>query len=308
MTLTLQDIGIGASANDGTGDTPRAAGTKINANNAAIIAFLKALANLDTVGTAQIDNGAVTLAKMADMPTGRILGNNAVGAGPPLALTASQVKTLLAISAGDVSGLGGAATVNVGTSGAVIPLLSGANTWGAAQTLGANALVFNGSSLIADAANVLALRNGTNSQLYRIYGTFTDASNGRWLEIGTFNGADFVLQTNGNGTGAAAGALYLATAGNARWLVNTSGHLLANADATYDIGASGATRPRRAYLSDFMSTAGKTVASLTAAATAGAGARAFVTDATATTFGSTVSGGGSNKVPVYSDGTNWLIG
>lgn len=51
-----------------------------------------------------------------------------------------------------------------------------------------------------------------------------------------------------------------------------------------------------------------TVANLPAAGTAGSGARAFVTDATATTFASTVSGGGSNKVPVYSDGTNWLIG
>lgn len=51
-----------------------------------------------------------------------------------------------------------------------------------------------------------------------------------------------------------------------------------------------------------------TVSGLVSAATAGAGARAFVTDATATTFLSTVSGGGSNKVPVVSDGTNWLIG
>ena len=54
-----------------------------------------------------------------------------------------------------------------------------------------------------------------------------------------------------------------------------------------------------------------TVATLPSAATAGAGARAFVTDAN-TTFilgvGTTVVGGGSNSVPVYSDGTNWLIG
>jgi len=51
-----------------------------------------------------------------------------------------------------------------------------------------------------------------------------------------------------------------------------------------------------------------TVAALLAAATVGAGARSFVTDATASTFASTVVGGGTNKVPVYSDGTNWLIG
>lgn len=51
-----------------------------------------------------------------------------------------------------------------------------------------------------------------------------------------------------------------------------------------------------------------TVAGLPSAATAGAGTVAFVTDANATTFNSTVAGGGSNKVPVFSDGTNWLIG
>lgn len=51
-----------------------------------------------------------------------------------------------------------------------------------------------------------------------------------------------------------------------------------------------------------------TVATLPAAAAAGAGARAFVSDANATTFASTVAGGGANKVPVFSDGTNWLIG
>lgn len=51
-----------------------------------------------------------------------------------------------------------------------------------------------------------------------------------------------------------------------------------------------------------------TVASLPAASTAGAGARAFVTDANATTFASIVAGSGSNGVPVYSDGTNWRIG
>lgn len=38
------------------------------------------------------------------------------------------------------------------------------------------------------------------------------------------------------------------------------------------------------------------------------GTRAFVTDATATTFASIVTGGGANPVPVYYDGTNWRIG
>lgn len=51
-----------------------------------------------------------------------------------------------------------------------------------------------------------------------------------------------------------------------------------------------------------------TYSQLPAAATAGAGTRAFITDGSSTTFAATVTGGGSNIVPVYSDGTNWKVG
>ena len=55
----------------------------------------------------------------------------------------------------------------------------------------------------------------------------------------------------------------------------------------------------------------KAVASLVAAATAGAGARDFVSDSSVAgsgNFGAIVAGGGANAVPVYCDGTNWRIG
>ena len=57
-----------------------------------------------------------------------------------------------------------------------------------------------------------------------------------------------------------------------------------------------------------ISTTVYTVVTLPSAATSGVGARSFVSDANATTFASIVAGGGANKVPVYSDGTNWRIG
>lgn len=50
---------------------------------------------------------------------------------------------------------------------------------------------------------------------------------------------------------------------------------------------------------------GYTVATLPTVGTAGR--RAYVTDANATTFASTVAGGGSNVVPVFDNGTNWII-
>jgi hypothetical protein len=51
-----------------------------------------------------------------------------------------------------------------------------------------------------------------------------------------------------------------------------------------------------------------TVATLPSASTSGVGARAFVTDALAPTFGTTVVTGGAVATPVYSDGTNWKVG
>jgi hypothetical protein len=49
-----------------------------------------------------------------------------------------------------------------------------------------------------------------------------------------------------------------------------------------------------------------TVATLPSAA-ANDGAFARVTDSSVTTNGSNVAGGGSSKVPVFSDGTNWIV-
>ena len=50
------------------------------------------------------------------------------------------------------------------------------------------------------------------------------------------------------------------------------------------------------------------VGSLPVAATAGAGARAFVNDASAPVFGTAVSGGGAVLVPVYCTGSAWNVG
>ena len=54
-----------------------------------------------------------------------------------------------------------------------------------------------------------------------------------------------------------------------------------------------------------------TVATLPAAATAGAGARSMVTDGSVVAtgnFGTIIAGAGANIVPVFCDGTNWRIG
>jgi hypothetical protein len=98
-----------------------------------------------------------------------------------------------------------------------------------------------------DASNTLALRNGVNPQAFRVYNTYTDANtferlNIKWdtnvLKIGTEKGT----------SGGTARAMEFQTDGTSRWSISTAGHLLASTDNTYDIGASGATRPRNVYI------------------------------------------------------------
>jgi hypothetical protein len=112
------------------------------------------------------------------------------------------------------------------------------------------------------AAGIIAQRNGTNSQIFRIYNTFTDASNYERLEIGPQAGglgagSIGLIQTQA-GTGVAR-SLFIGVTGSAnlnfntsnstRWQITSAGHLLASgSDNTFDIGATGATRPRSLYL------------------------------------------------------------
>lgn len=151
-------------------------------------------------------------------------------------------------------------------------------------------------SLLYDAANALAQRNGVNAQTLRVYNTFTDASNyerlvfnwvgniayiateragtgsARNISIDSSGGAinfssssSVQLQVNGrafashavgastlNFGGVTAGpanidTIVVFTNNSQRWTFNNSGHFVAFADNTYDIGATGANRPRNVF-------------------------------------------------------------
>jgi hypothetical protein len=309
--------------------------------------------------------------------------------------------------------VGGSSKFSVSKSGAVtlpsstylyLPVNVGINYIGPGQVTVSSTGQFNwGSSgidspdlsLFRDAANTLAQRNGANAQTFRIYNTYTDASNYERGSI-AWSSNTLVIGPQNAGTGSARQSaidglqVNVRTQGTNRWTFDINGHFLAAIDNTYDIGAAAATRPRNGYfgsnvfvgsgvtitatdvrigsagvfgpssrsvfsspsdgvmllsnnaISDFFrlqfggttnsfgaiardgagvsivggaggSTAhikvpGVTVANLPAAATAGAGARSFVTDALAPVFGSAVAGSGAVKVPVYSDGAAWNVG
>jgi hypothetical protein len=63
--------------------------------------------------------------------------------------------------------------------------------------------------LYRDADNNLAQRNGTNAQTFRIYGTFTDASNSRRLELSMSTAGVAVIKPDGIGTGASSNVLHI---------------------------------------------------------------------------------------------------
>lgn len=130
--------------------------------------------------------------------------------------------------------------------------------------------------LARDAANTFAQRNGVNAQTFRVYNTFTDASN---YERGFVRWSANALQIGNEsaGTGVARGVVLLsadhldlqsAAARSIRfapggtavcWLFNASGHFIAATDNAFDIGASGANRPRNLFLGGLVNFGGASV-------------------------------------------------
>lgn len=166
------------------------------------------------------------------------------------------------------------------------------------HTAGGASLAWGASLFLEyDAANTLAQRNGVNAQTFNIYNTYVGSGHYERAHIGWNDTADtFVIGTEaGSGGGTVRNvALMGGDVG-----IGTTTPTVA-LDVSGSIAATGTIK-----------TTPTTVGALPAAATAGAGARTFVTDSAnslASHHGQTVSGGGANFSPVYSDGTTWRVG
>lgn len=115
---TITPVDIGAAPDDGNGDPLRTAFSKLNGNDSNINVELAgkaltshthsladitdegALAALNTVGTSEIDNDAVTLSKLANMATSSFIGRITAATGDPEILTATQARTILNVEDG----------------------------------------------------------------------------------------------------------------------------------------------------------------------------------------------------------------
>jgi hypothetical protein len=114
--------------------------------------------------------------------------------------------------------------------------------------------------LARDAAGILAQRNGTNAQAFRVYNTY-DTAGANYDRLSFFHaGGQATIATEGFGANAASSHLTLAaggttrsiffqTAGSAKWLINSAGNFLAQTHNTYDIGAVGGVNcPRNIFV------------------------------------------------------------
>lgn len=123
-----------------------------------------------------------------------------------------------------------------------------------------------------DAANTLALQNGTSAQTFNLYGTWSSAGANYARLASYWSGTNVTIETQVSGTGSATSLaigcpteLYLKSSsinfrspgGSVLWYINSpGGHILAGSDNSWDIGASGANRPRNVYVANNITTGG----------------------------------------------------
>lgn len=169
----------------------------------------------------------------------------------------------------------------------------------------------SGSQLVTEGTHIIGMRFGTNAQTFNIYNTYTDASNYergyiKWSSNALFigNAAAGTGTTSRStilGNEGAGSILFRVSATNVWSIAGANGHILAGIDNTYDIGASGATRPRNLYLAGVLTLAGGTLLTTSAALTDGAAAQL------ATITNGPTAGNPTKWIPINDNGTTRYI-
>ena len=150
---------------------------------------------------------AITTTNNISVPSGQVLVQGGSASLPAYSFVGqanyglnAPSSTSTALSAGGfqvltASYLGGTPYLNIQTTGQNIQINNAGFTFGASGSYDA--------TLVRDSANTLAQRNSTNAQTFRLYNTYTDASNYERLSIDwstTANTATIVTQNAGTGS------------------------------------------------------------------------------------------------------------
>lgn len=291
------------------------------------VTSLGTLVSLDVTGNVTGGNisttGVVTAA-------GNITSGNIITAGD---VSTSTVTASGNINAGNVVLSGSAEIQGDLNVDADITFVGNLNSLGNASFSGnvaASYILANGSQLTGvNAFSTIAVSTQSNIVADSISDTLTLVA-GAGISIGTDAATDTITFTSTPEIWAVGGSMGLvtqsptvfydfSTVDDAVTIAYDLGGLVVSGIVTTDSIVDGAVTGVKLAPNIDITTTGNvvaavikttpvTVSALPAAATAGVGARAFVTDADAMVFGNLAVGGSGNAVPVYSDGSNWRIG
>jgi len=165
---------------------------------------------------------------------------------------------------GQNAGTGTARNLNVASGANIALLATGTLYFSSGGTtrwyMGGAGHLYAGTDNTVDIGSATTVRP---RNIYQAGGTFQSynpgagiANDGTNYERGSLSWSSNILylQTENAGTGVArhlaafsAGILYFASGGATRWVLQTTGHLTANTDNAYDIGAAASLRPRNIY-------------------------------------------------------------
>lgn len=263
-------------------------------SNSNVAAYLPTYAGNITAGNVYANSGIIG-AQTLKGEGGNI--SNVQGANVSGAVSSATTAT----TAGTVTT---AAQPNITSTGTLTGL--GVNGTITGVNITANTGVFTGNGSGLTALNASNISSGTLAQARLANSSVTLGSTALTLgaTVTTVSGLTSISATTFSGalSGAATTAGTVTTAAQPNI---TSVGTLSSLSVTGNIGAN------IVLLDSYVKTEAVTFSLLPSAATAGAGARAFISDgniAATGNFAAQVQGGGANNVPVYSDGTNWLIG
>ena len=228
---------------------------------------------------------------------------SAIGVGTTDAITAasfaaSGTNSPRLFAFGDATNTRGFEFFTIGTrvcyregSGTVLSIgLSSGLTMTSTTTIGWAGTSADGNAdtiLVRDgAAGILAQRNGSSTQAFRLYNTYTSVSDYQRLNLSFAGGVCQILST---GLGNSSHAPLTIGTGAGTWQFAVNGSFIALADNTYDIGASGANRPRNIFANSLA-------------------IGSFLSIASETGISPRTNTAGSGPVLVVETSTNWTAG